>query len=250
MGFWSTLGKIGSIAGPLVAAPFTGGTSLLGLLGASAPVASAIGAGLGAAGRLASGASAQRAQDRGARTEFDLYNNAAYNRDMQSRTGQQNEQALLYAKARQDAERNRLRQIGSADMLGSSRPPTDSRAVLSGAGYMSPETIALMRDRAMKALESGSDVPELAQMPAYRETQMAQPGKMDSFLSALSMGGTAAGALREAGLLGGGQSAPVSQMGQVNLPPTPVGQLDDDDRPWWLKQTPAQMPYQYGKVNL
>ncbi len=39
MGFWKTLGKIGSIAAPIIAAPFTGGTSL-----------ALIGAGAGAAG--------------------------------------------------------------------------------------------------------------------------------------------------------------------------------------------------------
>ena len=46
MGFWKTLGKIGSIAAPIVAAPFTGGVSL-----------ALIGAGAGAANRALSGAS-------------------------------------------------------------------------------------------------------------------------------------------------------------------------------------------------
>lgn len=44
MGFWSKLGKIGAIAAPIVAAPFTGGLSL-----------ALIGAGAGAAGGALSG---------------------------------------------------------------------------------------------------------------------------------------------------------------------------------------------------
>lgn len=51
MGFWSSLGKVASVAGPLIAAPFTGGASLLGL---SAGGAAALGAGVGAAGGLLS----------------------------------------------------------------------------------------------------------------------------------------------------------------------------------------------------
>lgn len=44
MGFWSTLGKIGSIAAPIIAAPFTGGASLTSL----PSILGAAGAGLGA----------------------------------------------------------------------------------------------------------------------------------------------------------------------------------------------------------
>lgn len=200
MGFWSTFGKIALPALGVAAAPFTGGGSLLTTLGLGAKTAGLIGAGANVAGKLASGASRQRAEDRGAQTEFDLYNNQAYNTAQQSRTGQQNTQALQYANARTQAEKDRMRQLASADMLGSSKPPTDPRARLSGAGYMSPETIAMMRDRAMKALESGSDVPQLTDMPAYREAQMAQPGKTDSILNALSMGSTILGGLNESGI--------------------------------------------------
>lgn len=53
MGFWSTLGKIGSIAGPIAAIPFTGGTSALGLTGLGAKSAATIGGILGAAGKIA-----------------------------------------------------------------------------------------------------------------------------------------------------------------------------------------------------
>lgn len=198
MGFWSTLGKIAGIAGPIAAAPFTGGTSLLGTLGMGAKTAGLVGAGLGAAGKLASGASAQRAQDRGAQAEHDLVRAQLENQ----RIGNANTQALQFANARTGAEQNRMRQVMSSDMLGSSTQPTDPRARMSGAGYMSPETIAMMRERAMKALESGSDVPQMQQTAAT--PTMPKGTGMDSFLNALSMGGTALGALNEAGIFNRG----------------------------------------------
>lgn len=57
MGFWSTLGKVASIAGPIAAIPFTGGasSSLLGALGLGAKGAAITGGILGAAGKVAQG---------------------------------------------------------------------------------------------------------------------------------------------------------------------------------------------------
>lgn len=225
MGFWSTLGKIGGIVGPIAAAPFTGGTSLLGLLGASPGVAAAIGTGAGIAGRLASGASKQRAEDRGAQAEYDSL-----------RIPLENQVGLNYANARRQAERERLGQVASADMLGNFKAPTDPRAQkflnngqLSG-GQMNPETIALMRERAMKALQSGSDVPQMQTMPA-------KPGGgatgMDSFLNALSMGGTAAGALREAGIFGNDGGRQSSVNAPRDLEASIYGAHEDEDVPWW-----------------
>lgn len=64
MGFWGTLGKILVPAGAIAAAPFSGGTSLLGLAGLSGGAASAVGAGLGAAGSILGGASKNQQQER------------------------------------------------------------------------------------------------------------------------------------------------------------------------------------------
>lgn len=216
------------IAG-VAAAPFTGGGSLLTTLGLGAKTAGMIGAGLGVAGKLASGASTQRAEDRGAQAEYDV-----------NRVPVQNAQALQYAQAKTGAEGNRMRQIASADMLGSSKPPTDPRARMSGAGYMSPETITMMRERAMKALESGSDVPEMQTMPD-------RPGgggtKMDSFLNVLNMAGTGMGALKESGVLG--QPAHRGEL---------VGDVDDlagvlppgqQELPPWM----APPPRRIGQIN-
>jgi hypothetical protein len=224
MGFWSKFGKIASIAGPIAAAPFTGGGSLLGLLGASAPVATAIGTGLGVAGKLASGASAQRAVDRGAQAEYDT-----------ARVPVENAQALQFAQAKRQAEADRLRQVGGADMLSNFKAPSDPRAQKFlnngqlGGGQINPETLELMRSRAMNALNSGSDVPQMQTMPA-------KPGGgatgMDSFLNALSMGSTALGGLREAGLLGGDDGG---RAASVKAPADLSASIFDreEDVPWW-----------------
>lgn len=195
MSFWSKLGKIAGFAAPLVAAPFTGGASLLGTLGMGAKTAGLIGAGLGAAGQLAGGAANQRSADRASQAEWDMIRAQMENQ----RIGNQNTQALQFATARRGAETDRLKQLGSVDMLSQSKPPSDPRAVLSGAGYMSPDHLAMIRERAMKALESGSDVPELQQTAAL-PAQLPQGTGTDSFLKALSMGSTALGALNEAGV--------------------------------------------------
>lgn len=241
MGFWGTLGKVAGIAGPLAAAPFTGGTSLLGMLGMGAKTAGMIGAGLGTAGRLASGASAQRAQDRGAQADYNLLRQQVENQ----RVGNENTNAMALARDRRSAEADRLRQLGSVDMLSGMKPPTDPRARFDTGGRMSPEHLAMVRERAMKALESGSDVPQL-QTSGPTPTMPRGTGT-DSFLNALSMGGTVLGGMREAGLFGGSQPAP----GGVDLDKiSGVGRVAEDERPWWLKQEVATMPYQYGKVNL
>lgn len=69
MGFWSTLGKIALPAAGIAAAPFTGGTSLLGTLGSiGGTVAKGINAAqpmLGALGNVASGAAKGSADQRG-----------------------------------------------------------------------------------------------------------------------------------------------------------------------------------------
>jgi hypothetical protein len=204
--FLSVLGNIGKAALPFI--PGIG------------PVASAA---LNVAGKVAAGASQQRAQDRGAQAEYDAL-----------RVPLQNSQQLQYAQARLGADRSRMGQIAGADMLGNFKAPTDPRAAkfqnngqLSG-GQIDPATIAMMRQRAMSALDSGSDIPQMQQLPT-------KPGGgatgMDSFLNALSLGSTALGGLREAGLFGndGGRQ---SSMGA----PAKVAQGIFDhqpEEPWW-----------------
>lgn len=218
MSFLSVLGKIGKFALPFV--PGVG------------PIADKVIDGVQVAGQMAGGAANQRSQDRGAQAEYDGM-----------RVPLQNAQQLQYAQARQGADQNRMRQIGSADMLGSMKKPTDPRAIMGGGGEIDPETIAMMRERAMSALKSGSDVPQMQQLPA-------EPGGgatgMDSFLRTLSGVGTGLGALQESGLFQPRQpqqsSTLPNQGGGVQLPSMPqVGAIPEDERPWWLKQAPATM---------
>lgn len=179
MGFWGTLGKIGMIAGPIAAAPFTGGSSLLTTLGLGAKAAQGIGAGLGAAGRIAGGISSGRAKGR------------ADEATLESLLASRNNQTQLErSRLALGAQGQRQGQLVGADLLGSMHAPTDPRAMKFASGSsVSPETIAGIRSRATNALNTGSDVPQL-QTP-----QVPQAGKADSFLNALSYGGTALGAL-------------------------------------------------------
>src|SRR5688572_9559974 len=138
MSFLSVLGKIGKYAGLGAAGLATGGAAWI-------PMAASI------AGDLAKGASKQRAEDRGAQAEYDGL-----------RVPIQNSQALQYAQARQGADRSRMGQIAGADMLGNFQPSSDPRAQklqhngqLRG-GQINPETVQMMRARALQALESGS----------------------------------------------------------------------------------------------
>ena len=225
MSFLSVLGKIGKFALPFI--PGVG------------PVADkVIGGvmdGIGIAGDIAGGAANSRAQDRGARAEYDLLRQQIEN----NRIGDANSQGLAYATARRGAETDRLRQIGGADMLANSKPPTDPRARLSGAGYMNPETIALMRERAMQALQSGSDVPEMQRtMPT---PTMPQGTGMDSFLRVLQASGMGANALRE---FGARQQRPVpgaEQVGDINQLAGVLPQGQQEPIPWWLRQAPPTM---------
>lgn len=217
MGFWSTLGKIALPAVGIAAAPFTGGSSLLTTLGLGSKAATLIGAGAGIAGQLAGGAAKQRAADRGAQAEYDA-----------ARIPISNAQAMQHANLKRDAETARMRQLFGADMLSNSKPPTDPRTKLSGAGYANPETVALMRSRAMQALQSGSDVPTLQTMP---EKPGGGATGMDSFLNALNIGSTALGGLQQAGLLGG-STPQIERVGSINELPSvlPPGQ---EEIPWW-----------------
>lgn len=225
MSFWSTLGKIALPVGAIAAAPFSGGSSLLTMLGMGAKTAGLIGAGLGTAGAVAGGMSKQRAEDRGAQADYDAM-----------RVPIQNSQSLQYAQAKRQAEADRLRQIGGAEMLQGFKAPTDPRAQkytnngqLMG-GQISPETLAMMRDRSMNALNSGSDVPQMQAMPA-------KPGGgatgMDSFLNALSMGGTTLGVLRESGLLNGDGGRSSSVNAPADLASSIFKKKPEDDVPAW-----------------
>jgi len=149
-----------------------GGSSLLGTLGTAAQMG----------GRLASGAAAQRSEDRGAQAEYDLF-----------RVPTQNTQALQAARDRLSSEQIRRGQMVGLDMLKNYQPSTDPRAqkFATGGPMVDPETQKMMRERTMQAFSTGSDVPPL-------QTAPNEPGggttKTDSLLRTLGLAGTALGA--------------------------------------------------------
>lgn len=115
--------------------------------------------GINAAGRLASGASDQRAEDRGAQAAYNV--NSAYPRML--------------------SERMRTQQLIGADLSENFHRTTDPRATkyqTDGPSGINPETLALIRSRAQAALQSGSDVPA-----------MPQPGRADRLLNILDYAG-------------------------------------------------------------
>jgi hypothetical protein len=213
MSFLSVLGKIGKFALPFI--PGVGPVA--------DKVVNGVVSGLDIAGDLAGGAANQRAADRGAQAEHDLVRQ----RLEQERVGQANTQTMQNSQNRLGAEKARMGQIASADMLGSSKPPTDPRARLSGAGYMSPETIAMMRERAMSALQSGSDTPQL--QGTGPTPTMPQGGGMDTFLRTLQGVGTGLGALQQSGILGQGDGKQAAVNAPADLEAIIFGNRDEDD---------------------
>lgn len=167
MSFLSILKKIALPAASLAAVPFTGGTSLLGMLGMGAKTAGMIGTGLGVAGKLAGGAANQRSADRGAQTEYNLLND---------------QNRLNYAKFNQASDATNLRRGLSGDLLNSFQRPTDPRAEKFFGGKIDPAMVLRM---------------QTSRTDHMTPTAQPQPGGGDSFLRSLSMAGTVADAAKQ-----------------------------------------------------
>lgn len=196
MSFLGKLGKILSIAGPIAATPFTGGTSLLGMAGVGAK----IGAGLGALGSVAGGVSAGRAEGRAA--EAGVNNTADLTRLDGARFNLQAPQMNALNAGRgdllagvQDVNFNRPAGVPNGMMTGGTRP-----------SLLSPQTRQLGQQMSRNAL--------LSQMsgPAFTPTPTPQSGKTDTLLNILGGVGTGIGAIRAA--------MPAPQQGSVLRPPT------------------------------
>lgn len=171
--------------------------------------------------QLFGGAAKQRAEDRGAQAEYDI-----------ARVPIQNAQSLQYADARRAAERQRMREIMGSTMLSAQTPPSDPRAQkFDTGGRLDEDAIEMIRGRAHRALQTGSDVPQMQAMP---EKPGGGPTGMDKFLNVLNMGSTALGGLRESGLLGGndgGRSASVNA--PADLEASIYSRQPQEDVPWW-----------------
>lgn len=171
-------------------------------------------------GKLAGGASKQRAEDRGAQGEYDAM-----------RVPIANAQNLQYADARRAAERQRMREIMGSTMLSAQKPPSDPRAQkFDTGGRLDEDAIEMVRSRAHKALQTGSDVPQIQTMP---DKPGGGPTGMDRFLNILNMAGTAVGGLREAGIMGNDYGRTSSVNAPADLEASIYGTQQQDDVPWW-----------------
>lgn len=241
MGFWGTLGKIALPVAGIAAAPFTGGTSLLGTLGGlGGTVANGINAAmpaLGALGQVASGASQGMAQGRQAEANIalqqqQLRNQTAsdaaadafrrsqlQNQDAHGRAGfglaqQQFRTGLPETYARQAMKgglQANLQDVNIQKPAGSTIPSFNITGGLRPSA-MGPEARAAGQEMARKALEmqlAGGppelSIPELSMGQGYQApTEMAMPqsGWAEKLLGGVGIGGSVLGALGSIGRQG------------------------------------------------
>jgi len=172
-GFFKGLGKGLLTAAPAIAAPFTGGASLATMLPAV----------LGGAGAVASGIAGGRGQGRQAEAQTQLPHDIARAQD----------------------ERERLRRMVAADVLGApqgERDPRDQFRGSFGSQEIAPETLARLRESA--------NTPGISPLP--------QSGKTDTFLNLLGGLGQFAGALNVPPQQQPPQ--PIATMGKFLRPPS------------------------------
>lgn len=222
MSLLGTLGKVLSIAGPIAAAPFTGGGSLLGLMGAGAGTAAAIGGGIGAAGSMlgnvgsvASGAAKGSADQRlreqqgllgqqslalqGARDQFGTGMDAA--KFQQSEQDRQRKAAILAALLNGTQDQ----QITPGNPNIASRMPT----VTGGAR---PSNLTNNKDLLLSLLSAPA-----VQAPSYQAPPtfaLPQAGAGEKILGGVGLGTSLLGAIGP--LLGGLGQPKRPQIGNVN----------------------------------
>jgi len=173
MSILSKLAKIAAIAGPVIAAPFTGGGSLLGL---SAAHAAALGAGLSGVGSvLGSGAaSSQKGRYLDANTQSDL------NR-------QNNADSLSAAQFNLGAGQTRAQQVAKGDLMAANIPQSqrsgDGRNVSFSGGigpqYFGPNTTQAgqtLSRQSLDALMNGTDIQKPAMSSIKKPSILEQIG--------------------------------------------------------------------------
>lgn len=222
MSFLSKLAKWGPMIAGIAATPFTGGTSLLGTLGIGAKAATGIAGAAGALGKVAGGVSAGKAKGRADEATLEGQLADRYNQN-----------ALANSKQKLQANTQRRGQLAGVDLSSHLNPLTDPRASKFGQpSGLSPETLSALKSQTMHAMSSGSDVPQL------RDPAVPQAGKTDSILNALSLGGTVAGGLKEAGVFQPKPQMPSEQQ------PQQMGQMPNLGIPGASPEaTPMPDPY-------
>jgi len=202
MGFWGTLGKIGSIAAPLAAIPFTGGLSALGLGGA---VKSALPGVLSAAGRTIGAGTQQAAQNRSAEMEAGLMRDQLAMQAQQQHEQAQQQRARLEmdqraydTKSRLDAGNTAMRASSIQNWKPAARPSGVSNISFTqgpGEGGMAAAK-EMERQALMRQLRGEQFAPMSALAGPYAVSPMKKAGTMEkigNFMApALSIGGAIA----------------------------------------------------------
>ena len=212
MSLLSILGKIASVAGPVIAAPFTGGTSLLGL-GANA--SKAIGAGVSGLGQvLGAGATASkngRMQDASLQGQLDARNNAA---------------ALDAARFNIGTGATRAQQVAHGDVM--SRPIPQAGSIGTGrnlqiSGGVGPQLFGPDTQAAGEALKRQSLAALMGQTDQVHPSvsSIQKPGLLEKIGGVAGLVGGIAGALPQRGASSQGVGT-ITQMPSA-LPPLPLG---------------------------
>lgn len=204
MGFWSGLGKVLSVAAPVVAAPFTGGASLTALKAALPAV-------IGGAGAALSGMGAASSQNRGQQDAQNLNRDALRLRDQEQFERAQMDRATLELKQREEARaaqkeafalalRSALAsnlQDVSFDRSGFRSPVADIRfsggARPSALGPQGREAASVMNNQALQSLMAPTP---FSSVPAPQRVQMSEPSKAsfwEKLAGPLGMGLSVAG---------------------------------------------------------
>lgn len=217
MGFWSALGKGLLGAGGAIAAPFTGGASLIPTI-------------LSTAGSVASAASQGRAQGRAQEAGINANQDA-----MKLRAAQMMEDALqgragLDLQQKQfalNAPQARARNSVKGDLLANGQDvsidagPRIKIPTITGGlrpSMFSDNSRQLGQQMSRDALLGQMQGDQFEKLPAPNIpsiTPTPQSGKLDTILNALGMAGAGAGVMNEAGLFGG--KGPLANASKPNV---------------------------------
>lgn len=222
MSFLSGLGKVLSIAGPIAAAPFTGGTSLLGLMGAGAGTAAGIGAGLGAAGKVlssvgpvASGA-AKGSADQRIKEQQGLLQAQQLKQQQARDSFNAGMAGANFQREGQDRERKAaiLMQLlnNTQDQTTTPGNPAIAARMPTVTGGARPSNLTANREALMALLQAPQIQAPQYQAPAPFELPKAGIG--EKVLGGVGLGGSILGALGP--LLGGLGQPQAPQLGNVN----------------------------------
>lgn len=210
MGFWSGLGKVLGVAAPIVAAPFTGGTSLA--AGGATGLLTKIGKGLGAAapaltGLTAGAAKGREAENNAAQTEaaFKLREAQGAEDALQNRAGLDLKQRQFGQDSTNNAFKNAIRSALIQNMKDAKIGP------ISGGGWggsinpvqitggMRPSALgaegkaaaSTMYDKAMSSLMNGETFDALPPIERIGAPQFKKPGAFENITGALGLGANA-----------------------------------------------------------